>query len=296
MKKLILMIFSISLLASCTFIKKDDTKTIKTRQETEQNNKTKSEPRKPLVGETVVAAWGKNVWAEGKVESFEIDRAKIQWLDNTSPNEIDLSKIFVIPDANAAVIVKVGDYVLVKAETGNWWQEAQIQEVADRVIRVKAIEGETTVNLSPEKVITVSPTVAADIKDHAGVADFLRKAHARRPAAPPDYKPKVGDHILGEWTTNAWYGGKIKSLSGDKALIVWENGMTPDEATFDKIIPFPTAQEVQAPAVDDFVLLKPSGGSWVYGQVTSLQGTAIEAKDINSSRLYKPGEFVVLAL
>lgn len=145
-------------------------------------------------------------------------------------------------------------------------------------------------------MIVVSPTVAADIKDHAAVADFLRTAHARRPVALPDYKPKVGDHILGEWTTKVWYGGKIKSLSADKALIVWENGMTPDEAYFDKFIPFPTANEVHTPTVDDFVLLKPNGGSWIYGQVTRVQGTAIEAKDTSSSHLYKPGEFVVLGL
>lgn len=120
MKKLIYMILSISLLTSCTFIKKDDNKNIKSRQETEQINKPTNELRKPVVGEVIVAAWNMNLWAEGKVGSIEAGNAKIQWLDNSSPNEVDISKVFVMPDANAAVTVKPGDYALVKAESGNW--------------------------------------------------------------------------------------------------------------------------------------------------------------------------------
>lgn len=296
MKKLILMMISIALLSGCSLMKKNDTQNLKSQKETEQINKEKNEMRNPAVGDTVVAVWSGSLWAEGKVESIEAGNARIQWRDSSSPNEVELAKVFVMPDANSALAVKPGDYVLVKAESGTWWQEAQIQDVADGVVKAKSIEGETPVNISPEKVIAVSPTVAADIKDHAAAADFLRNAHARRPLAPADYKPKVGDHILGEWTTNVWYEGRIKALSADRALIVWANGVKPDEASFDKIIPFPTADEARTPAVDDFVLLKPKGGSWQYGQVTSIQGTAIEARDISSSRLYKLGEFVVLEL
>jgi len=294
MNKLIFMTISIILLTSCALIKKDDTKNINSRQEAERIKKTASELRKPVAGETVVAAWNSSLWAEGKVESLEAGKAKIKWLDDSMPNEVDLAKVFVMPDSDAAVSVKPGDYVLVKGESGDWWREAQIQEAEDRVIKIRYIDGETTLNVSPERVIAVSPTVGADIKDHAAAADFLRQAHARHPIAPPDYKPKIGDRILGEWTTNAWYGGKIKSLSADKALIVWESGMNSDEASFDKIIPFPTPAEARTPAVGDFVLLKPDGGCWLYGQVVSIQGTAIEAKGVSSSRVYKPGEFVVL--
>jgi hypothetical protein len=296
MHKLILMIIAISFLTSCTVINRDDIKKLKSNQVSEQINKTKTEPRKPVLGETVVAAWNTTLWAEGKVVSLGADNAKIEWLDKSSPNEVELSRVFVMPDANAAMTAKPGDYVLVKEDSGNWWQESQIQEVAAGVIKIKPVDSETAINVSPEKIIAVSPPVAADIKDHAATQDFLRQAHARRPVAPPDYQPKVGDRILGEWTTNVWYGGKVKALSADRALIVWENGVKPDEATFDKIVPFPTADEMRQPAVDDFVLLKPKSGGWLFGQVTSVQGTAIEAKDISSSRLYKPGEFVVLAL
>jgi hypothetical protein len=51
-----------------------------------------------------------------------------------------------------------------------------------------------------------------------------------------DLKPERGNRILmdglpgvitsdddfGAWTTNAWYGSKVKAITGDKATIVWE--------------------------------------------------------------------------
>jgi hypothetical protein len=293
MKKLILMMISIALLSACGLVKKADTKNTKSQKETEQFNK-KREVRKPAVGDTVVAVWSGSLWAEGKVESLEAGNARIQWLDKSSPNEVELAKVFVMPDVDAAITFSAGDYALVKEESGTWWQEAMVQGVSEGVIKTQTIGNDTPINLSPDKVIAVTPTVAADIKDHAATADFLRDAHARRPVVSPDYRPKVGDHILGEWTTNVWYGGKVKSLSADRALIVWDNGVTPDEAPFARLIPFPNADDARTPAVDDFVLLKPNGGGWVYGRVTGIQGAAIEARDTSSSRLYKPGEFVLL--
>jgi hypothetical protein len=76
--------------------------------------------------------------------------------------------------------------------------------------------------------------------------------------------------------------------------------MSPDQAAFEKIVPFPTVtNSVTAPETGDYVLLKPTGGNpkaaWVYGQVTAVSTRGIEAKSMDfGTREYATGDFVVL--
>jgi hypothetical protein len=298
MKKLIIAIISLSLLASCSILRAGRTESStpeKNKEKTaEQKTKPAVEIKKPSVGDTVVARWGGTSWAEGKVESIGKDEAKIVWAEDASKSDVEMKDVFLKPAAAEAQInVQVGDYTVAKGN-GNWWQEAEIREVNGSVIKAKFIYSKEVVNLSPEKVLTISPTAAEDIKDAAEQQNFLTKAQEHFPVAAAGYKPKVGDRVLAAWTNTSWNPGKVKSVSDDKVLIAWEAGMTPDEVAVDKAIPFPTAETAQTPVVNDFVLLKPNGGSWVYGQVTSVSGTTIEAKSVESTREYKPGEFVVL--
>jgi len=77
-------------------------------------------------------------------------------------------------------------------------------------------------------------------------------------------------------------------------LIEWE-GPKPDEAALDKIVPYPSGENTPTPSVGDYLLIKPSSGSWDYAQVTAVNGSEIEVKDADGKRrTVKPGDFVVL--
>lgn len=252
------------------------------------------EAKPPAVGDSVVARWSGNSWYEGKVDGLDGQRAKIIWSDNSTPSEVDLVDVYQIPRQGSQAAAKAGDYVLAKRPSSTNWEGAQVTLVSPGVITVKYNSDFEEANLPPERVIAVSPVVAADMKKDADATDFLKKAQAHRPQAPADYKPKVGDHILGAWTTNAWYGGKVKAVNGDKATIVWE-GPKPDVAAFDNIVPYPTAENTLTPAVGDYVLVKPSGGSWDYAQVSNINGSEIEVRAPDGkTRTVKPGEFAIL--
>src|SRR5215213_8666171 len=295
MKKLIIAIIALSMCASCSILRAGRTESAKPEIKTEEKTKPAVvvEIKKPSVGDTVVARWGATSWAEGKVESIVKDGAKIVWTDDSSKSDVELKDVFLKPASGATVNVKPGDYTVVKG-VGNWWQEAEIREVSGSVIKAKSVYSNEVVNLSPEKVLTISPTVAEDIKDAAQQQNFLTKAQEHYPVAPADYKPKSGDRVLAPWTSTSWYPGKVKSVSGEKVTIAWEAGMTTDEVALEKVVPFPSAENSQTAATGDFVLLKPSIGAWVYGQVTSVNAATVEAKSVDSTREYKPGEFVIL--
>ena len=291
MKRILVLVFSVSLLTACGLGKKSNANA--GNSGTTGSVKT-AEAKPPAVGDLVVAHWAGNTWSEGKVDNIDNQRAKIVWSDNATPSEVDLIDIYQMPKTGAQATVKAGDYALTKRSTGTNWEGAQVTMVSPGVITVNYVSDLEEANLPPEKVIAVSPVVAADMKADAAKTDFLKKAQAHAPQAPPGYKPKVGEHIFGGWTSTSWFGGKVKSINGDKALIEWE-GVKPDEAAFDRIVPYPTADSGPTPAVGDYLLVKPSSGSWNYAQVTAVNGSAIEVKDAEGkTRTVKPGEFVIL--
>jgi hypothetical protein len=291
MKRFLVLALSIALLTACGLVKKNSSNT---GNSSPNRSEKAAEIKPPAIGDLVVAHWAGNTWSEGKVDSIDGPRAKIVWSDNASPNDVDLVDIYQMPRTGAQATVKAGDYVLTKRSTGTNWEGAQVTMASPGVITVKYTSDLEEANLPPEKVIAVTPAVAADMKADAAKTDFLKKAQAHKPQAPAGYKPKVGEHIFGGWTSTSWFGGKVKSINGDKALIEWE-GPKADEATLDKIVPYPTAENSQTPAVGDYLLVKPSNGSWDYAQVSSVNGSEIEVKDADGKkRTVKPGEFVVL--
>ncbi len=291
MKRFLVLALSITLLTACGLGKKNSSNT---GNSSSTSSEKAAETKTPAVGDLVVAHWAGNTWSEGKVDSIDGPRAKIVWSDNASPNDVDLVDIYQMPKAGAQATVKAGDYALTKRSTGTNWEGAQVTMASPGVITVKYVSDLEEANLPPEKVIPVSPAPAADMKASAAKADFLKKAQSRTPQVPASYKPKVGEHIFGGWTSTSWFGGKVKSINGDKALIEWE-GPKPDEATLDKIVPYPTAENSQTPAVGDYLLVKPNSGSWDYAQVSAVNGSEVEVKDADGKkRTVKPGEFVIL--
>jgi hypothetical protein len=298
MKRFLILTFSVALWTGCGAVagtKKSETaNTEKTIITSSEKTPAIPEARPPAVGELVVAKWAGNSWYEGRLESLEGQRARIAWSDNSSPSEVDLVDIYPLPKPGAQAGVKTGDYVLTKRSSGTDWAGAQVTMTSPGVITVKYNSDFEEANLPPEKVIAVSPVVAADMKAESARTDFLKRAQALRPQGPADYRPKVGEHVLGAWTTHAWYGGRVKSINGNKATIVWE-GPKADEATFDNLVPYPTAESSPAPAVGDYVLVKPASGSWDYAQVSGADGSSIEVKGADAkTRTVKPGEFVIL--
>jgi hypothetical protein len=303
MNKLFIAIISISIAATSACSVIDRTmKTVKAEKATEQKPKTEKRAiRKAVVGDSVVARMGPGNWIEGRVRSLNSNgsEASIEWADGSSPSDVDTDAIFALPKAGDELNLQTGDFALVHSSTDNWWNAAEISEVGKTVIKAKLIYSGEVVNLSREKVIEVNDTVAADIKDAADKEDFLNRAHEHSPVRMSGYIPKVGDHILGAWTTNAWYGGRVKSVKGDVATIIWEGGMKPDDASLQKIVRYPSASDGgPVPSVGDFVLVKPANGNlkaaWVYAQVTAVDGTTIEAKDIDETRDYPAGDYIRL--
>ena len=290
MKKFLVLTFSVALLTACGIAGKKDTGSAPTGSE----KAAVPEAKPPVVGDLVVAHWAGNTWSEGKIDSIDGPRAKIVWSDNASPSDVDLVDIYQLPRTGAAATVKSGDYVITKRSAGTNWEGAQVTMASPGVITVKYVSDLEEANLPPEKVIAASPAATADIKANAASTEFLKKAQAHTPQAAAGYKPKVGDHIFGPWTSTSWFGGKVKSINGDKALIEWE-GVKPDEVALDKIVPYPTAENSQTPALGDYLLVKPNSGSWDYAQATTVNGSEIEVKDAEGkTRTVKPGEFVLL--
>ena len=293
MEKVLVFLFSIALLTACGLGKKDNSNAGNSNT-ADSEKAAVVKPPALAVGDLVVAHWAGNTWSEGKVHSIDGPRARIVWSDNASPNDVDLVDIYRLPKTGAPATVKSGDYVIAKRSTGTNWEGAQVTMVSPGVVTVKYVSDLDEANLPPEKVIAASPAAAADMKADAAKADFLKKAQAHAPQAPPGYNPKVGEHVFGPWTSTSWFGGKVKSISGDKALIEWE-GVKPDEAALDKVVPYLTAENSPTPAVGDYVLIKPSSGSWDYAQVSAINGTELEVKDAEGkTRTVKPGEFVLL--
>lgn len=297
MKRLLLVVLFTSLFAACGAKDGSSGSANGNAPGNSANTATDKPAAKPLaVGDTVVAPWASNSFYEGKVQSIDGTRAKIAWVDNSSPSDVDTIDAYALPKSGDPVTAKAGDYVLAKQGTGSRWDGAKVDSVSPGLVVVKFYSDGSSANLPPEKVIAVSAAVAADLKAEAAKADFLHKAQAGKPVAPSGYKPKAGDKVVSPWTSTSWYVAKVKSVAGDKATLAWEGGMTPEEVSFDKIMPYPTAENTTAPAVGDYLLLNPgNNSSWDYAQAQSVNGTSVEAKlPDGKTRTVKPGEYLVL--
>lgn len=258
---------------------------------------------KPVVGDLVVAKNKTGSFAEGKIRSIEGQKANIGWSskEDPDPSDVDLANVYPIPKADAPTNVKAGDFALANTSSYNdgYWNNVQVTSVSGAVITVKETN-DYTHDISSDKVIAVSPTESANIKamfdKNSKKADFAEKAQKARPVIPDGYKPKVGETVVAEGQL-AWNTGQVKSISGDKAMIIWDpkNNST-FETTLDKIVPYPTAAGAAMPAVNDYVLIKMADPRiWEYVQVTSVNGTNVAVKNrSDETNTVKPGEFILL--
>ena len=266
------------------------------------NSGANSPSAKPAVGDMVVAKHKMGSFAEGKIQSIEGEKANIAWSSkDLAAMDIDLANVYPIPKAGDPINVKAGDFALANTSSyhDGYWNKVQVTNVSGATITIKETNADSH-DISSDKVIAVSPTESADIKSmfdkNSKKADFDADARKTRPVVLADYKPKVGETVVAE-APLAWNTGKVKSISGDKATILWDpqNNST-FETTLDKIVPYPTAASATMPAVNDYVLIKMGDPRiWQYAQVTSVNGTNAVVKDkYGETNTVKPGEFILL--
>lgn len=272
-----------------------------TSKKAEENkaNETKEvvkEKAKMKVGDTVVAKWSSGSFYEGKVESVDNTKIKVAWLDGSSPGDVDTIDVYEIPASGSKPEVKVGDMVLAKTGTGTVWSGAEITGIEGDVYKVQAVGGASVVNVPAEKMIKISAATAADFKDKASATDFLKEAQTHKPTVPADFKPKKGDKVVAEWTTNSWYSGKIDSISGSKITVAWDDGSKPSAVDSGKVVPQPSATGREMPKENQYVLIKPDSGSkWEFAKAGAAEGTGFEAKRSNGqTKTVKAGSFILL--
>jgi hypothetical protein len=266
---------------------------------------TKTEESKPpeekeaakfKVGDTVVAKWTGNSFYEGKIEKIENGKINVKWSDGSSATDIAESDVYTMPAEGSKPDVAVGDMVLAKVGSSSYWNGAEITKIEGDNYGVKTIENAKAAEVGANKIIKVSATTAASLKEKGGSTEFLKAAQAKKPEIPKNFKPKAGEKVLAEWTTNSWWSGKFQKTSGGKATIAWDDGSKPSEVGADKVMPLPKASNAKMPSENQYVIAKPASGSkWVYAQTVSIKDKSIEIKDSKGeTRTVKAGEFVLL--
>lgn len=295
MKKVGILIVAITLFTGCTSLLSSKAESDKAdSSKTEQNTSESKPSAKYSIGDTVVAKWAQNSFYEGKVESITDVKVNVKWNDGSNPGDVDKTDVFPLPKAGEKPDVKVGDTVLAKISSGNYWNGVEVSSINGEVYAVKTDSGQTS-NVSAEKIIKIPADIAANFKQRASVNDFMKQAQARKPTFPEDFKPKVGEKVLAEWSTNSWWQAKVQKVSGDKATVAWEDGSKPAEVNFSKVLPMPTNKS-EMPKDEQYLLVKPeSGAKWIYAQTVSVKDGNVEAKTAeNKTRTVKAGDFVLL--
>lgn len=280
LKKLSLLLVLSVFVVGCDMMSGTKTAEDEGKKTEETKPEKKEESAKIEVGDTVVAKWASGSFYEGKVESMDDSKVKVKWNDGSSPSDVDMSDVYMIPGADSKPDVKVGDMVLAKVQSNSYWSGAEITEIKEDVYVVKAVGSTSTKNVDPNKIIKVMPATAATFKDKVDSNDFLKEAQAKKPSAPDGYKPKKGDKVVALWASNSWYSGKVNKVEGDKITVAWDDGDDPDEVDLENVMPYPNASNTKMPEADQYVLSKPeSGVRWQYAKVVEAKSDSVVVKN-----------------
>src|SRR5947209_7267339 len=92
---------------------------------------------------------------------------------------------------------------------------------------------------------------------------------SEKTAAPEAKPPAVGDLVVARWSGNSWYEGKVDSLDGQRAKIVWSDNSTPSEVDLVDVYQIPKTGAQATVKAGDYVLTKRSSATnWEGAQVT----------------------------
>ncbi len=259
------------------------------------SNTTSVAVEKHKVGDSVAFSVSREGFGEGKVESVDNSRYNIKYGQSTVTKEE--SDVYAIPKSGAKPNLKTGDIAVAKMEDGPYWAGVEVTGVNGDVIEVKDFWRSKTANLSPDKFIMVRPVAIAEFQKLKAENEFSAKAKQAKPRPPAGYKPKVGDRVVVEWTTNSWWEGEISSIAGSKAKIKWVN-FPESEIAFDKIMPYPTAENsATMPTANSYVLVKTATDPkrWDYAQVTAVNGNSGDVKfATGKTQPIKADEYIAL--
>jgi hypothetical protein len=283
MKKLCLVIVILGGLTGCSFTKSGGGEAVSASE---------TSKKQLAVGDTAVFKFSRQGYVEGKVQSIDGTRYKL--LYGQSPQTVDAVDVYALPAAGAKADLKAGD-IVVAHRRESYWPGAEVKSVNGDVIEVQTIAEGDTLNVSPEKVIKINSAAAAEFKQYAQEVGFLKAAKNGRPHPPAGYKPQAGERVVAEWTDKTWYLGDVVSASSSKAKIKWPASFPQSELVLEKILPYPAP--ATKPNVNDFLVVKPERetSAYVYGQVTSVNGSSVEVKLADGkTRTVKQGDFYLV--
>lgn len=164
---------------------------------------------KPAVGDTVLFKSGPVNYSEGKVEKVEGGKYEIRFKDSIA--KPDAGDVYTLPKSGAKADVKAGDFV-VAFSTEIYWVGAEVKNVTNDSIEVEKASG-GKLNVAHDKIIKVSPTAIADIKQNVEAKAFEDLGKTKKPVLPKDWKPKAGDKIAAQWSFGSWHPAEIKHVN-----------------------------------------------------------------------------------
>lgn len=230
---------------------------------------------KAAVGDTVLFKSGPVNYSEGKVEKVEGGKYEIRSKDTIA--KPDAGDIYALPKSGAKSDVKTGDFV-VAFSYEIYWVGAEVKNVTDASIEVEQAAG-GKLNVAHDKIIKVSPTAIADIKQNVEAKAFEDLGKTKKPVLPKDWKPKAGDKIAAQWSFGSWHPAEIKHVNANDVDIEWKNGWKNGNVGRDKIAAFPSAANPM-PKPGDYVIVRPTSetSEWKFAIVTSVSGQEAEVK------------------
>lgn len=243
------------------------------------------------VGDTVVFKLARGTYGEGKIETIDGSRYKIPY--GTTTPTVDEADVYPLPKTGASSSLKVGDFVIAKQGDQNSWVPAEVTSADAKAIEVNTIAYKQTVNLSPEQVIAPRPAAIEEFKKLKTEQAFEEKVTSMRPTLPTGYALKKGDKVVGAWSGNSWYAGKIVGQSGEKMKIKWEDNSRDSDVDMARIALYPALGSAGTPfQPGDILLVKPTSGSsyWTFAEATS--GREVRFKD-GKTRSVRGDEYIL---
>lgn len=281
MKKLLLILCASVIFAACGSKTADNTAA----------TTGKTDGAKPKAGDTVLFKQSIGGFGEGKIESIDGARYKIPFGSQTYT--VDEADVYMIPTPGTNTNLKVGDFVLAKRGTENYWAAAEITKADGKSIEVENLAYGNKTNLSPDQVVAVRPATIEEFKKVKAESGFEKKVGSMRPVVPSGYMPKAGETVVVGWSGNSWYSGKVVSVTGEKVKIKWSTNFPDSDIDLTKVAPYPKVGSTGTPIkAGDIVLVKAAYESspWTFGEATS--DKEVKFKD-GKTRSVRPDEYIV---